>query len=61
MRVAIVIAKTTQAKPSVRTAGTGFQPDNQLGLVEFMGTVVAPRPSSPWRRNKPNAGGERRR
>jgi hypothetical protein len=37
-----------------------FQSPNQLGLIDLNGTVVAPRPNRPWR-EKPNAGGERRR
>jgi len=37
----------------LRTAGQG-------GLVTLAGTVVAPRAGKPWR-DKPNAGGERRR
>jgi Group II intron, maturase-specific domain len=33
---------------------------NQCGLINLDGTVVAPRANRPWR-EKPNAGGERRR
>jgi hypothetical protein len=33
---------------------------DQLGLVGLIGIVVAPRPFRDWR-EKPNAGGERRR
>lgn len=33
----------------------------QYGLVSLLGIVVAPRANRPWRRDKPNAGGERRR
>ena len=33
----------------------------QLGLISLTGIVAAPRANQPWRRDKPNAGGERRR
>jgi RNA-directed DNA polymerase len=33
----------------------------QLGLISLNGIVAAPRANQPWRRDKPNAGGERRR
>ena len=32
-----------------------------IAMVIGLGTVVAPRPFKPWRRDRPNAGGERRR
>jgi group II intron reverse transcriptase/maturase len=34
---------------------------NQYGLVAMSGSTVAPRANQPWRREKSNAGGERRR
>jgi group II intron reverse transcriptase/maturase len=34
---------------------------NQYGLIRLQGLVAAPRPFRPWRGEKPNAGGERRR
>ena len=37
-----------------------YAPD-QYGLVSLDGIIAAPRPNRPWRRDKPNAGGERRR
>lgn len=37
-----------------------FQSPDFLGLISLHGIVVAPRPNRPWR-EKPNAGGERRR
>jgi RNA-directed DNA polymerase len=37
-----------------------YAPD-QYGLIRLDGTIAAPRPNRPWRRDKPNAGGERRR
>jgi Winged helix-turn helix len=38
----------------------GVHAPARLRLARFVGTVVAPRPNRPWR-EKPNAGGERRR
>lgn len=61
MRLAIVIAKRHKRSRAFGMQVLVFQSHNQLGLVELMGTVVAPRPFKPWRRDKPNAGGERRR
>jgi RNA-directed DNA polymerase len=60
MRLAIQIAKRHKRSRAFGMQALVFQSDNQLGLVELMGTVVAPRPFKPWRRDKPNAGGERR-
>jgi RNA-directed DNA polymerase len=37
-----------------------YQSPDHLGLISLSGTVVAPRPFKDWR-EKPNAGGERRR
>jgi len=34
---------------------------NQYGLISLQGLVAAPRPNQPWRRDKPNTAGERRR
>jgi len=34
---------------------------NQYGLIRLQGLVVMPRANQPWRGEKPNAGGERRR
>jgi group II intron reverse transcriptase/maturase len=61
MRLAILIAKRHKRSRAFGTQVLVFQSHNQLGLVELMGTVVAPRPFKPWRRDKPNADGERRR
>ena len=52
-------------KRSRRSRGYGwsvlvYQSPDQLGLVSLVGTVVAPRANKPWR-ERPNAGGERRR
>jgi group II intron reverse transcriptase/maturase len=53
------------AKKHRRTRGFGwsviaFQSPNYLGLINLDGTVAAPRPFRAWR-ERPNAGGERRR
>jgi RNA-directed DNA polymerase len=61
MRLAIMVAKRHKRSRAFGVQMLVFQSHNQLGLVELMGTVVAPRPFKPWRRDKPNAGGERRR
>jgi RNA-directed DNA polymerase len=61
MRLAIVIAKRHKRSRAFGVQVLVFQSHNQLGLIELMGTVVAPRPFKPWRRDRPNAGGERRR
>ena len=37
-----------------------YRSPDQCGLISLNGTVVAPRANKPWR-EKPNAGGERRR
>ena len=48
-------------QPRFRVAGAGRLPSpDELGLVSLYGIVVAPRAGKPWR-EKPNAGGERRR
>ncbi|MGI5238569.1 group II intron reverse transcriptase/maturase [Dactylosporangium sp. CA-139066] len=60
LRLALVIAKRHKRSREFGWQVLSFQSDNELGLVG-LGTVVAPRPFKPWRRDKPNAGGERRR
>jgi group II intron reverse transcriptase/maturase len=60
MRLALVIAKRHKRSREFGWQVLAFQSSNELGLVG-LGTVVAPRPFQPWRRDKPNAGGERRR
>jgi RNA-directed DNA polymerase len=59
-RLAIFIGKRHK-----RSRGFGWQvlvrlSPNQCGLISLDGTVVAPRANRPWR-ERPNAGGERRR
>jgi group II intron reverse transcriptase/maturase len=60
MRLALVIAKRHKRSRGFGWQVVSFQSDNELGLIG-LGAVVAPRPFTPWRRDKPNAGGERRR
>ena len=60
MRLALVVAKCHKRSRRFGWQVLSFQSDNELGLTG-LGTVVAPRPFKPWRRDRPNAGGERRR
>ena len=60
MRLALVVAKRHKRSRRFGWQVLSFQSDNELGLIG-LGTVVAPRPFKPWRRDRPNAGGERRR
>ena len=60
MRLAGVLAKRHQRSRAFGWSVVAFQSSNQLGLISLDGTVVAPRPHRAWR-EKPNAGGERRR
>lgn len=60
MRLALVIAKRHKRSRAFGWQVLSFQSSEELGLIG-LGTVVAPRPFKPWRREVPNAGGERRR
>lgn len=60
MRLARVVAKRHHRSRRYGWSVVAFQSANQLGLIRLRGTVVAPRPHRSWR-EKPNAGGERRR
>ena len=60
MRLALVIAKRHKRSREFGWSVLSYQSNNELGLIG-LGTVVAPRPCKPWRRDRPNAGGERRR
>jgi RNA-directed DNA polymerase len=60
MRLALFVSKKHR-----RTRGFGwrvlvFLSPNEFGLISLYGIVVAPRAGKPWR-ERPNAGGERRR
>jgi RNA-directed DNA polymerase len=60
MRLAGVVAKRHHRSRRFGWSVVAFQSPDQLGLISLDGIVVAPRPHRPWR-EKPNAGGERRR
>ena len=60
LRLALVMAKRHHRSRAWGWSVVCFQVPNQLGLVDLNGTVVAPRPFTPWR-ERSNAGGERRR
>jgi RNA-directed DNA polymerase len=60
MRMAIFIAKGHRRSRSFGWYVVAFASPNQLGLIDLNGTVAAPRPFRAWR-DRPNAGGERRR
>jgi len=60
MRVAGVIAKRHRRSRGFGWSVLAFQSPDYLGLINLDGTVYAPRPFRGWR-EKPNAGGERRR
>jgi group II intron reverse transcriptase/maturase len=60
MRLAIVLRKRHKRSRQFGWSVVAYS-GNELGLIGLVGTVVAPRPFKPWRRDRPNAGGERRR
>jgi len=60
MRLALVVAKRHHRSRAYGWSVIAFQSQNQLGLIDLNGIVVAPRPNRPWK-GSPNAGGERRR
>jgi group II intron reverse transcriptase/maturase len=60
MRLAIVLRKRHKRSRKFGWSIVAYS-GNELGLIGLVGTVVAPRPFQPWRRDRPNAGGERRR
>ena len=60
MRLAIVPRKRHKRSRKFGWSVVAYS-GNELGLIGLVGTVVAPRPFKPWRRDRPNAGGERRR
>jgi group II intron reverse transcriptase/maturase len=59
-RIALVIAKRHKRSRGYGWSVLAYQSPDHLGLISLSGTVVAPRPFKDWR-EKPNAGGERRR
>jgi RNA-directed DNA polymerase len=60
MRLTLVIAKRHKRSRAYGRSVVFVQSPNQLGLIPLSGIIVAPRPFRDWR-EKPNAGGERRR
>ena len=59
-RIALVIAKRHKRSRAYGWSVLAYQSPDHCGLISLSGTVVAPRPFKDWR-EKPNAGGERRR
>lgn len=59
-RIALVIAKRHKRSRGYGWSVLAYQSPDHFGLISLSGTVVAPRPFKDWR-EKPNAGGERRR
>ena len=59
-RVALIIAKRHKRSREYGWSVLAYQSPDHLGLISLSGTVVAPRPFKAWR-ERPNAGGERRR
>jgi group II intron reverse transcriptase/maturase len=60
MRLAGFLAKKHRRSRAFGWSVIAFQSPNYLGLINLDGTVAAPRPFRAWR-ERPNAGGERRR
>ena len=59
-RLAIFIGKRHKRGRHFGLNVVAYRSPDQCGLISLNGTVVAPRANKPWR-EKPNAGGERRR
>ena len=60
MRIALYLSmRYRRSRHYGRWALLHFTPD-EFGLIRLYGIVVQPRAGKPWR-DKPNAGGERRR
>jgi RNA-directed DNA polymerase len=60
MRMALFVSKRHRRSRKFGWYVVAFASPNQLGLIDLTGTVAAPRPFRAWR-DRPNAGGERRR
>lgn len=60
MRLAIFIAKRHRRTRRFGWYVVAYASPNQLGLIDLHGIVAAPRPFQAWR-ERPNAGGQRRR
>lgn len=59
-RLALFIGKKHKRGRGFGLSVVGYLSPDRCGLVSLSGTVIAPRANKPWR-EKPNAGGERRR
>src|SRR5829696_1971214 len=59
-RLALFVAKRHQRKAGYGLSVVAYWSPDRLGLISLNGTVVSPRANKPWR-EKPNAGGDRRR
>src|SRR5258708_6276216 len=59
-RLTIFIGKRHKRGRGFGMSVVAYLSPNQCGLISLNGIVVAPRANKPWR-EKPNAGGERRR
>lgn len=60
MRLVLVISKRHRRSREFGWSVVAYASPDQLGLINLVGTVAAPRPFRAWRVS-PNAGGERRR
>jgi RNA-directed DNA polymerase len=59
-RLSLFVAKRHRAPTRYGWKLVAYESSNRMGLINLNGRVIAPRPNRPWR-EKPNAGGERRR
>lgn len=59
-RLSLFVAKRHRAPTRYGWKLVAYESPNRMGLINLNGRVIAPRPNRPWR-EKPNAGGERRR
>lgn len=59
-RLSLFVAKRHRAPTRYGWRLVAYESPNRMGLINLNGRVIAPRPNRPWR-EKPNAGGERRR
>jgi RNA-directed DNA polymerase len=59
-RLSLFVAKRHRAPTRYGWKLVAYQSPNRIGLINLNGRVIAPRPNRSWR-EKPNAGGERRR
>jgi len=59
-RLSLFVAKRHRAPTRYGWKLVAYESPNRMGLIKLNGRVIAPRPNRPWR-EKPNAGGERRR